>query len=115
MLEGTFLLLLTRTHLVVFAVPLFCLVAFVSGFGNACFDTVLMKEIPEEHQGMMFGLFATIGNTILGLSMLLAGVALNYLSPRFLGLNWWDCVYTDCNCYSGCDFNESLSEEQPVS
>ncbi|ULT57646.1 MFS transporter [Neobacillus drentensis] len=86
MLEGTFLFLLSRTHLVVFAILLFCLVAFVSGIGNACFDTVLMKEIPEENQGMMFGLLATIGNTILGLSMFLAGVALNYLSPRSLGL-----------------------------
>jgi MFS-type transporter involved in bile tolerance (Atg22 family) len=58
----------------------------VSGIGNACFDTVLMKEIPEDHQGMMFGLLATMGNTILGLSLLLAGVALNYLAPRSLGL-----------------------------
>lgn len=86
MLEGTFLLLLSRTHLVVFAILLFCLVAFVSGIGNACFDTVLMKEIPEENQGMMFGLLATIGNTILGLSMLLAGVALDFVAPRLLGL-----------------------------
>ncbi|PFO09740.1 hypothetical protein COJ85_01020 [Bacillus sp. AFS076308] len=86
MLEGTFLLLLSRTHLVVFAFLLFCLVAFMSGIGNACFDTVLMKEIPEEHQGVMFGLLATIGNTILGLSMFLAGVALDFVVPRLLGL-----------------------------
>ena len=86
MLEGTFLLLLSRTHLVVFAFLLFCLVAFVSGIGNACFDTVLMKEIPEEHQGMMFGLLATIGNTILGLSMFLSGVALDFVAPSLLGL-----------------------------
>ncbi|PGV47829.1 MFS transporter [Bacillus sp. AFS037270] len=85
MLEGTFLLLLSRTHLVVFAFLLFCLVAFVSGIGNACFDTVLMKEIPEEHQGVMFGLLATLGNTILGLSMFLAGVALEFVVPRLLG------------------------------
>ncbi|WP_223589084.1 MFS transporter [Neobacillus bataviensis] len=86
MLEGTFLFLLSWTHFVVFAFLLFCGVAFMSGIGNACFDTVLMKEIPEEHHGTMFGLLATIGNTILGISMFLAGFALHYLLPRSLGL-----------------------------
>ncbi len=86
LLEGTCLLLLSKTHLVVFAFLLFCLAAFMSGIGNASFDTILMKEIPEKHQGKMFGLLATIGNTILGLSMFLSGFALNYLAPRSLGL-----------------------------
>lgn len=86
MLEGIFLLLLSRTHFVVFAFLLFCSAAFMSGIGNACFDTILMKEIPAEYQGTMFGLLATIGNTILGISMFLSGLALHYLSPRSLGL-----------------------------
>jgi hypothetical protein len=71
---------------VVFAFLLFCGVGVMSGIGNASFDTILMKEIPEAHQGTMFGLLATIGNTILGLSMLLSGFALNYLAPRSLDL-----------------------------
>ncbi|QCJ41202.1 MFS transporter [Bacillus sp. S3] len=86
LLEGASLLVLSRIHVAAFAFLLFCSVAFMSGIGNACFDTILMKEIPEEHQGMMFGLLATIGNTILGLSMFLSGIALNYLAPRSLGL-----------------------------
>lgn len=86
MLEGTFLVLLSRTHFVIFAFLLFCGAAFMSGIGNACFDTILMKEIPEQYQGTMFGLLATIGNTILGISMFLSGLALHYLSPRSMGL-----------------------------
>jgi MFS family permease len=86
LLEGTFLLLLSQTHLVVFAFLMFCGVAFMSGIGNACFDTVLMQEIPEEYQGTMFGLLATIANPILGISMFLSGFALQYLAPRSLGL-----------------------------
>lgn len=86
MLEGTFLLLLSRTHLIVMAFLMFCGVAFMSGIGNACFDTILMKEIPEEHQGTMFGLLATIGNTLLGISMFLSGFALQFVVPRSLGM-----------------------------
>ncbi|MBS4174585.1 MFS transporter [Bacillus sp. FJAT-49736] len=86
MLEGTFLMLLSRTHLVIFAFLMFCGAAFMSGIGNACFDTILMKEIPEEHQGTMFGLLATIGNTLLGISMFLSGSALQFVDPRSLGL-----------------------------
>ncbi|MFJ5713651.1 MFS transporter [Neobacillus sp. NPDC093127] len=86
LLEGIFLVLLSRTHLMVFALLIFCGAAFMSGIGNACFDTTLMKEIPEEHHGTMFGLLATISNTILGMSMFISGSALQYLTPRSLGL-----------------------------
>jgi MFS family permease len=86
LLEGFFLLLLSRTHFVIFAFLLFCGAAFMSGIGNACFDTILMKEIPVQFQGTMFGLLATIGNTILGISMFLSGLALHYLSSRSMGM-----------------------------
>jgi MFS family permease len=86
MLEGAFLLLLSRTHLVIFAFLMFCGAAFMSGIGNACFDSILMKEIPDEHHGSMFGLLATIGNTVLGISMFLSGFALQYINPPSLGM-----------------------------
>ncbi|MEH7109060.1 MFS transporter, partial [Bacillus sp. JJ1764] len=86
MLEGFSLILLSQTHYVVFAFLLFCGAAFMSGIGNACFDTVLMKEIPEEYQGTMFGLLATISNPILGLSMFISGAALEFLAPRTMGV-----------------------------
>ncbi len=84
-LEGTFLVLLSQTYYVAGAFLLFCGAAFMSGIGNACFDTVLMKEIPEEHHGTMFGLLASIINPLLGISMLISGIALEYITPRSLG------------------------------
>ncbi|WP_088042422.1 MFS transporter [Bacillus sp. EAC] len=86
LLEGIFHVILSRTHLVIFAFLMFCGAAFMSGICNACFDTILMKEIDQQHQGTMFGLLATISNTILGISMFIAGFALKYLDPRTLGL-----------------------------
>ncbi|HDX9578733.1 TPA: MFS transporter [Bacillus pseudomycoides] len=86
LLEGIFQLLLSQTHLIVFAFLMFCGVAFMSGIGNACFDTILMKKIPKQHQGTMFGLLTTIINTVLGISMFISGLALQFLTPRALGL-----------------------------
>lgn len=85
-IEGVSLILLSQSRFAILAFLFFCCTAFVSGIGNACFDTVLMKETPDEHQGMMFGLLATISNTLLGLSMFLAGSVLEYIDPRLLGL-----------------------------
>lgn len=85
LMEGVLLLALSRTHLLILTMLIFCGVAFVSGISNTCFDSVLMKEIPKAHQGMIFGLMATISNTILGVSMFLSGLALQYVSPRNLG------------------------------
>ncbi|WP_438824467.1 MFS transporter [Bacillus sp. JJ864] len=86
LLEGIFQLLLSQTHLVVFAFLIFCGAAFMSGIGNACFDTILMKEIPEQHHGTIFRILATIINTVLGISMFISGAVLQYLTPRSLGL-----------------------------
>ncbi|ENQ3108359.1 MFS transporter [Bacillus cereus] len=86
LLEGIFQLLLSQTHLVIFAFLMFCGITFMSGIGNACFDTILMKEVPEQHQGAIFGLLATIINTVLGISMFISGSALQFLAPRTLGL-----------------------------
>ncbi|MGE8203479.1 MFS transporter [Heyndrickxia sp. NPDC080065] len=85
MLEGVLLILLSKTHFPILAFVIFCFTAFVAGIGNACFDTVLMNEISDEHQGSMFGLLATISNTMLGISMFLAGSALEFIEPRLLG------------------------------
>jgi Na+/melibiose symporter-like transporter len=83
--EGCMMLFLSHAYSTLLAVMIFCSSAFFSGIGNACLDTVLMQEIPEKHQGMMFGLIATLSNTLLGLSMLLTGCSLDVISPRLLG------------------------------
>lgn len=86
LLEGLSLVILSRTGLAVVAFFMLCCTAFMSGVGNACFDTILMKEIPAEHQGIIFGFLTTILNTLLGISMFISGTVLQYLPPRFLGL-----------------------------
>lgn len=86
LLEGIFHVLISQTQLIAAVFFLFCGAAFMSGIGNACFDTVLMNEIPEEHQGKLFGLLESITNPLLGVSMLLSGFALEYLPTRMLGL-----------------------------
>lgn len=86
LLEGCFLVVLSRTALVALALLMFCCAAFMSGIGNACFDTVLMNEVPEKYQGTMFGLITTVMNTLTGISMFVSGAALQYVTPRGLGL-----------------------------
>jgi MFS family permease len=84
-LEGLGLVLLSQVYLVFLSFVVFCFIALMSGIGNACFDTVLMKEVPEKYQGTMFALSATISNTLLGISMFLAGIVLEIIDPRLLG------------------------------
>ncbi|MBP3040912.1 MFS transporter [Bacillaceae bacterium Marseille-Q3522] len=84
-MEGLMMILLSQSYAAALAFLLFCCTAFFSGVGNACFDTVLMKEIPDEHRGMMFGFTAALANTLLGVSMFFAGSALEMISPRLLG------------------------------
>lgn len=86
MLEGVSLVLLSQSRYIMLAFLFFCSTAFMAGIGNTCFDTVLMREIPDKHQGTMFGIIATISNTLLGISMFLAGGALEFIPPRTLGL-----------------------------
>ncbi|WP_233522637.1 MFS transporter [Peribacillus glennii] len=85
MAEGIFVVLQSRIEVLLLAVLIFISAAFMSGIGNACFDTVLMKETPEEHQGKLFGFTEAISNTIHGGSMFMAGVATEYIHPRTMG------------------------------
>lgn len=58
---------------------------FAGGTGNACLDTLVMRETPSAMQPVIFGLLSAVGNTLLGLSMLLAGWLLEWMEPRALG------------------------------
>jgi MFS family permease len=85
-LEGLSIVILSQVKNPALAVLFFICNAWMSGIGGTCFDSVLMKETPKEHQGMVFGLLATIGNTIIGIAMLVAGAALDFVAPRVMGL-----------------------------
>lgn len=84
--EGLFLTMISQTALFSLAAVLFCMTAIFSGIGNTLLDTVAMDTIPAKWHGLYFGLSATISNTIIGFSMLFTGVALEWFSPRLVGL-----------------------------
>jgi MFS family permease len=84
-LEGVFLILLSRVYLAFIAFIIYILVSFVSGICNACFDSIVMKETPSSYQGLVFGLLTTISNTVIGISMFTAGILLEAVNSRILG------------------------------
>ncbi|OEH92825.1 MFS transporter [Bacillus solimangrovi] len=84
--EGIFQLIISQTHSLVVAAILFVFVSFAGGIGTACFDTIMMKEIPEDDQASVFGLFHMFNNALFGLCMIIAGSILQVLEPRVLGV-----------------------------
>jgi MFS family permease len=85
-LEGLSIVILSQMKNSAIAFLFFICNAWMSGIGGTCFDSVLMRETPKEHIGLIFGLLATIGNTAIGVAMLIAGAALNFVAPRVMGL-----------------------------
>ncbi|MEH7885298.1 MFS transporter [Bacillus sp. JJ1609] len=84
--EGLFLTTISQTNIFGLAAVLFGITAIFSGIGNTLLDTVAMDTIPSKWHGLYFGLTATISNTVIGLSMLFTGVALEWFDPRLVGL-----------------------------
>jgi len=85
-LEGVFLMILSRVHLAFIAFVIYISISFVSGICNTCFDSVVMKETPRDRQGLVFGLLVTLSNTLIGMSMFGAGLLLEIVDNRILGL-----------------------------
>jgi MFS family permease len=85
MIEGLLLMSISISNHFVIAFLLYILLSFAGGTGNACLDTLVMRETPSTMQPVIFGLLSAVGNTLLGLSMLLAGWLLEWVDPRTLG------------------------------
>jgi Na+/melibiose symporter-like transporter len=86
MLEGIILFFISQSKSFVLVVLLFGVLTIFAGVGNTLIDTVVMKTIPLTFQGMYFGFSATIANSLLGLSMFLTGVMLEFFNPRTMGV-----------------------------
>ncbi|MEK4967366.1 MFS transporter [Cytobacillus sp. FSL R7-0696] len=86
MFEGFCIILLSQSQQVWMAIVFLITAAFFSGLCNTCFDTMLMRETPKDKSGLIFGLFTTISNTMIGISMFLAGLATVWMPNRLLGL-----------------------------
>ncbi|WP_081389694.1 MFS transporter [Paenibacillus odorifer] len=85
MIEGLLLMSISSSNHFMIAFMLYILLSFAGGTGNACLDTLVMRETPSTMQPIMFGLLSAVGNTLIGLSMLLAGWLLEWVEPRTLG------------------------------
>ncbi|MFS0752529.1 MFS transporter [Oceanobacillus sp. 1P07AA] len=81
--EGMGHLFLSQSYLFYQAILLAILISFVGGISNICFDTVLMKILPESKRGFLFGTFTMIQNSSMGIAMILAGFLMEWLSPLF--------------------------------
>lgn len=85
LLEGILLMTISTSSHFAAAFLLYILLALCGGTGNACLDTLVMRETPPALQPAVFGLLAAVSGTLLGLSMLGAGWLLDYVEPRMLG------------------------------
>ncbi|WP_442593639.1 MFS transporter [Neobacillus sp. D3-1R] len=86
MMEGLILTIVSQSQSFALVVILFGILTIFGGVGNTLIDTVVMETIPVKFQGMYFGLSATLANTLLGISMFLTGVLLEFFEPRTMGL-----------------------------
>lgn len=84
-IEGVILFIVSQLNSFTMIAILFGVLTVFGGVGNTLLDTVVMKTIPQKHQGRYFALSATIGNTSLGLSMFVTGLLLGVFEPRTLG------------------------------
>ncbi|WP_188114490.1 MFS transporter [Paenibacillus sp. B2(2019)] len=85
MIEGLLLMSISVSNQFTMVFMLYILLSFAGGTGNACLDTLVMRETPSAMQPVIFGLLSAVGNTLLGLSMLVAGWLLEWMEPRALG------------------------------
>ncbi|MBY9079826.1 MFS transporter [Paenibacillus sp. HN-1] len=85
LVEGLLLTGISQSGSFIAVCLLYVLLSLASGISNASLDTLLMRETPARWQPSVFGALAAGGNTLLGLSMLLAGWLLERVEPRMLG------------------------------
>lgn len=85
LLEGILLMMISSSGHFAAAFLLYILLSLAGGIGNACLDTLVMRETPPALQPAVFGLLAAVSGTLLGLSMLGAGWLLDDVEPRMLG------------------------------
>lgn len=66
------------------------------GVGNTALATLMMRVVPEEVHGRAFALNETLSNVSMGVSMLVAGILLDFLSARVIGLTAGLLIVASC-------------------
>jgi MFS family permease len=85
LLEGMLLMAISASGSFMQAFFLYILLSLAGGIGNACLDTLVMRETPTQLQPVIFGMLSAVGGTLIGISMLGAGWLLDVIEPRTLG------------------------------
>ncbi|WP_410513401.1 MFS transporter [Paenibacillus sp. BR2-3] len=85
LVEGLLLTFISMNGSFAAAFMLYILLSLAGGIGNACLDTLVMRETPLPLQPVVFGFITAASGTLLGISMLAAGWLLNIVEPRTLG------------------------------
>ncbi|MEK5024429.1 MFS transporter [Paenibacillus sp. FSL M7-1046] len=83
--EGLLLMGISASSHFAAAFLLYILLSLSGGVGNACLDTLVMRETPSSMQPVIFGMLSAAGGSLIGVSMLSAGWLLDYVEPRQLG------------------------------
>lgn len=86
LLEGILLMGLSGIGHAWVAAAIYFFISLAGGVGAICLDTLLMRETPLHLQGPLLGMLTAWSQGIIGLSMFGAGVAVEMIEPRMLGL-----------------------------
>ncbi|MFK4473391.1 hypothetical protein ABH897_003122 [Paenibacillus sp. RC73] len=86
LLEGILLMGLSGIDHAWAAVAIYFFISLAGGVGAICLDTLLMRETPLYLQGPLLGMLTAWSQGIIGISMFGAGVAVEIIEPRMLGL-----------------------------
>ncbi|WP_018757996.1 MFS transporter [Paenibacillus terrigena] len=86
LLEGVFHIGLSLANHFVLAIVMLVLAAICSAIGNAGNHTLLMQHVPSRFYGRFFGFMSAMHTSIMGVTMLVAGFMLDFITPRMLGL-----------------------------
>lgn len=85
LLEGLLHMTISASSQFIHVFFLYMLLSLAGGLGNACLDTIVMRETPVQLQPVIFGMLSAAGGILMGISMLGAGWMLDYVEPRMLG------------------------------
>ncbi|OKP80514.1 hypothetical protein A3844_27340 [Paenibacillus helianthi] len=85
LLEGILLMSISGSSHFGAAFVLYILLSLCGGIGNACLDTLVMRNTPQAQQPVVFGILAAISGSLIGVSMFGAGWLLDMMGPRALG------------------------------
>ncbi len=84
MIGGITLLIIANLHNFALAITILMLQGIVSGFGEISLMTIIQKETPDKNRGMVFSAYAFISAVLHILSLVIAGVIMEFVSINII-------------------------------